>query len=248
MEFPACIRLPYLRPRKADPPFALYLCPGHIDADAASWLPPDLPLAQAEAARFSLELARLSLPELECMWLSARRDQAAQQIASQDEMRALAEFAGAATAADPVASAREMAQKLLLWRWFWEECQEEIASLATACELAERRLPAHFRDGQAESQAARAGGQSQPEPDTMWRPVTANAAFFLPQATGILAEGEMAADLMELLDFKPEANGHGQLRQAQAPLWQALGHSRPASGSAAAIYNPERVWFVWSEA
>ena len=247
MEFPACIRLPFLRPRKTGPQFALYLCPGHIDADAASWLPPDLPLARADAARFSLELARLSLPELECMWLSARRDQAAQKIASQAEMRALAEFAGAAAAVDPVASAREMAQKLLLWRWFWEECQEEIAQLATACELAERSLPAHFGDGQAESPDAMAS-RLQPEADAMWRPVTANAAFFLPPGTAILAEGEMAVDLMERLDFKPQAHEPGRLRRAQAPLWQALGHSRPASGSAAAIYNPERVWFVWSEA
>lgn len=237
-----------MRPGRTTFPFASYLSPGHRQSDHVSWLPPDLPLGQAEAAQFLKQLGKLSLPELETMRLITRRDYLADSIADQDEKLALAQFCGAPAPQDAFASAREMAQKLLLWRWFWEDCQEQIGSLARTCDEAEKLLPAHFLETGLPADTRASLADPEPEPDAMWRAVTANAAFFLPLETGILAEGEMARDLAERLEFEPAATASGHLRKTTAPLWQVLGHSRPARGVGEKIYNPDRVWFVWSSA
>lgn len=234
-----------MRPRPTGPSFARYLSPGH-EENPAAWKPADLPLAEPEARSFLSGLKSLKLHDLESMRLMARRDRLAEQIANQDESRDLALFAGAAPPRDGFSEARELAQKLLLWRWHWEECQEEIALLEAACAESERLLPGHFRESpNPERQRADAPDRGA---DLTWQTVTANAAFFIPCDTAILAEGDMALELAERLDFKPCGKGRENLASAQAPLWRALGHTRPASGSAARIYNPARAWLVWRSA
>ena len=79
-----------------------------------------------------------------------------------------------------------------------------------------------------------------------WRLVVANAMYFLPPDMPVLAEGPMAEDLQETLDFAPASPAHAPLAQAgllcaRAPAWRAMGKSRPTG---AQPLDVERQWLV----
>lgn len=234
MDFPDCIRLPFLR--QAGAAIGRVLWPGHADAPQGAWQPPDYPLAQEEAARFLAGIAELSLADLEAMRLASGINQISDEISWRDELAGLASFAGQGAKPGALLLARVQAQKALLWRWQFEGFLDEIGQLENACAASESSLRDLFSEEPGAAQEAAFERMGAP-----WQPVVASAAFFIPPDLAILADGDMARDLREALAFAPMPNG---MYGARAPLWLILGHSRPANGAAADIFNVERQWLV----
>lgn len=157
---------------------------------------------------------------------------------------------------------REQAQKALLWVWLQEERLAELAALARRWEDRAGGLAAALGVEQDEDQSA-LPGQDQSlyagialDPGLIppWRLVAANAAWFLPPEVPLLAEGPMAADLLENLTFRP-ASGYdepwaqilgctpaeAEILTASAPLWRAMGRTRPTN---VAALDMERIWVI----
>lgn len=212
------------------------LWPGHGPADPDAWMPPSYPLSEREASAFLDQLDRLSATDLESMRHGLSRNGVGNEIELRGEMADLLEFAGLDPGPRALALAAVQAQRLLLWRWRWEERLCEIQELERYCAEAMQRLPSEL-DGLEEKRDIE---EPQSPLRCAWQPVVANAAFFLPPELPLLATGEMACDLAETLEFAPA----GAVLRACAPLWQALGHSRPARGPARDIYNSERIWLI----
>lgn len=238
MELPECIRLPSLHGYGEAPALAgeMRLWPGHGPAVSGAWTPPAYPLSERDARAFLDQLDLLSAGDLETIRHALSRNGIAAGMDLRDEMADLLEFAGLAPGPRALALARIQAQRLLLWRWRWEERLAEISELEQLCEQALQRLPREL-DGLEETTPP-AGVQSPLR--CAWQPVVANAAFFLPPELPLLAADEMAVDLAEYLDFTDA----GAVFRAVAPLWRALGQSRPAQGPASEIYNCERTWLI----
>lgn len=236
MDFPVCIRLPYLRHGGlAQPiPGALHLWPGHGSAPDHSWEPQDYPLSPAEANAFLKGLASLSVADLEIMRNNLTSIQVSTEIGIQAEMAELAGFASCAPRPDGNRLAAIQAQKALLWDWIWEGSLDEIARLEAECNAAERRIPSLFHEPD-DFLPPPVHADELPFPS--WRPLVANACVFIPPEIPILAEGPMAAGLLEDLEFSDIGDN---IMQAVASLWQALGHTRPSSP----IYNAQRIWLV----
>lgn len=261
-----CICLPFLR-LSAPFPFARRLSPGLPAADAISFCPPGYPFSETEALAIFREFRNLSARDLESMRSSLMRSQIQGEIGQRAEWASLAAFAGAEKRSDPWELTRRLAQQILLWLLVMEENLAEIAALEAQCAACEARLPDHFREGSvgegdlaergAESWAAgswggaglwreRAAALQLPMP---WRVCVANAAIFLPEEIPLLLQGEMWEHVSELLDFGPARSLKNDsafgLQEAVAPLWQVLGHSRPArSGDQRLerVYNAPRIW------
>lgn len=238
MEPLACIRLPFLRASEETVQSCRSLWPGHGPTPAHAWAPTGYPLDHEAASAFLDALVNISLPELEMMRQTFSVGKIMADINILDEMAALARFAGNRPGTGALDLARTQAQKALLWRWLWEGSLAEIAALEAECNAAEQALPSFFQDNSASvPHASRAVKVIQFD---SWRSTTANAAVFIPTEMPILVEGRMAEDLTEILEFAPLSDT--DLLEARAPLWQALGLSRPVTGIAENIYNLNRSW------
>lgn len=239
MESPECIRLPSLHDCRSANAIRgeMRLWPGHGPAAPGAWMPPAYPLSERDASAFLEYLEQLSADDLETMRHALTSLHVAHEIRIRDEMADLLEFAGCLSGPRALELARIQAQRLLLWRWRWEEKLAEIQALEQLCQQAERKLPCELQ-GLEEDDC----NPSLPEEQLRcaWQPVVANAAFFLPPELPLLASGEMATDLADAMEFQKT----GDVASACAPLWQALGHSRPARGLASEIYNCERTWLI----
>ncbi len=229
------------------------LWPGHEDElPNGAWQPDNYPLPAVSASAFLSALEALSHHDLEVLRHSLSTRNFSNAIEESAENAAMAEFAGRRKLRDSWQLARELAQRLLLWSWHHEKALGELDELESKCLAAEQALRKNFLEpGDVDLNHA-----DRPDPGSSfnWRPVVANAAFFIPPGVAIFAEGEMAAEIEERLNFEDANPGlygfereDGVLLQAIAPLWAALGHSRQAADRAAAIYNPSRVWLIWRE-
>lgn len=227
------------------------LWPGHAETRLAnSWQPETYPLNPGAASCFLGRLQAMSWRDLESMRHSLSAVAYRSAVEESGELAALARFTGKRVAKDSQVIAAELAQQLLLWSWHWESIQQDLASLEQACYAQELALDDCLSGG--DDVAARQPGNGYGAiQELAWRPVVANALFFIAPEQAIVAEGEMAKDLGELLDFESceagaygVASGLGELVQAEAPLWQALGYSRPVNGEAARIYNQARIWLI----
>ena len=249
METPACIRLPYMRPAM-NPALAGFrtLWPGHADPmPETAWRPANYPLKPAAAASFLQSLELMGCDELDAMRNAWSASQFSAFVNDSEELASIGMFAGRPRLRGAFEAALELAQQLLLWSWRQEQILGELKELERECLLKEQAIPENFLEAGAARGAAEAAS---PGMELSWRPVVANAAFFISPAQAILAEGRMAEELPEFLEFKkPDSGGFGLkgggFLEARGPLWQALGHSGPARTEAAKIYNPERVWLVW---
>lgn len=256
-----CIRLPFLLNTDTSPApdGARYLWPGLPDADAGIfWSPDSYPWQPEEAARFLDELRGMDARALADMRSGLSPGQIAANTAWREEMGNLSDLvAERHTLADTRMRRllRERAQRILLWLRLQEELLLEIAAIDARCEQAQARLQDHFQENSPQMPETVV---VQPDWSLLphWRVCVVNACFFLEPEMPILAEGEMAADLLDRLDFQPAPEWFAgesapRIVSARAPLWRALGQSRPdteLAGSAGAIlrqiYGVERIWLA----
>ena len=155
---------------------------------------------------------------------------------------------------------REQAQKTLLWLWLQEERLAELDELARRYATNAGSLTAAL--GVEEDEGPRGlpflGAPIVLDPALVppWRLAAANAAYFLPEDAALAVEGPMREDLLERLEFSPAprraellgcpADRAGEIVEARAPLWRALGHSRPARADGPLV--EERLWLTWGRA
>ena len=155
---------------------------------------------------------------------------------------------------------REQAQKTLLWLWLQEERLAELDELARRYATNAGSLTAAL--GVEEDEGPRGlpflGAPIALDPALVppWRLAAANAAYFLPEDAALAVEGPMREDLLERLEFRPApqradmlgcpAERAGEIVEARAPLWRALGHSRPARPDGPLV--AERLWLTWRRA
>ncbi|MDE5832456.1 MAG: hypothetical protein K2H64_05660 [Desulfovibrio sp.] len=238
--------LPGLRPRPEDA--GARLDPGFLDYPPPGAYRPDYPLSPG-AAREKLEA--ISLRDLTGLEVArhgfepfAERDKA--KLAK--ELSDIASFAGANPSQPNADQIFERAQEWLLWIWRMEEEALEIAALEAKCLGIDLALAGNFGEGQARTEDIR----SRPDPALAppWRVCVKNAMHFCPPELPILAEGAMAADLRDFLEFEPAEAVRPDLGDAflinLSPLWKILGQSgpvEPESGKAE-IFNSRRVWLV----
>lgn len=244
-------------------PAAQRLWPGHRPEGGevpAGWhVPSDYPFGMAEAASLLAAFGGLTARDLEGARDAADRERELRRARELGEMADLAAFAGGGEDASPRgragASARvaaEQAQKLLLWLWLQEERLADLAELASGCARSLGGLALRFGEEEGCEPTATPPEAALPlHPGLIppWRVAAASAALFVSAETVFFVEGPMREDLLDSLDFAPapewaEALGcapeHAdRLVAAEAPLWRALGRSRPEGA-------PElRVWVTW---
>lgn len=246
------IRLPFLRPRgraDAEKPF-LRLWPGLPgQRPPTHWLPGGFPYTPAQAGAILNDLAGMDVNDLESWRGRLTGPGQAATASAQSELAAIASFASGSCGEKEEKlelAAREMAQKTLLWIWLAEMRLEEIARLARGCSSSLAALSSPILEPEEAAGGDPLDISGAPAPS--WRACVASAALFLPCDALILAEGEMAADLQERLDFSPHS---GTCRIARAPLWRVLGRPRPPerfsglkSPFLAAVNCRERLWLV----
>lgn len=258
-------------------PGALRLWPGLPDdlcitpaAPApARYRPTNYPFSRREAAACLADLRQMDMAALSGLPLGAAVTDNARHARRLAELAALKELDGLDQAAPPAAAAarrerleREQAQKVLLWLWLQEERLAELAELARRYADNAGRLSAALGAGEDDHPCALPfpGASITPDPALVppWRPAAANAAYFLPGEVALAAEGPMRADLLEQLDFSPAPHyaallgcppeKAGEIVQARAPIWRALGHSRPPKRGADGPLGVERIWLTWRRA
>lgn len=237
------------------------LWPGHRPEGGevpAGWhRPSGYPFGMAEAASLLAAFRGLDARDLEGARDAADRARQQQRARELGEMADLAAFAGAGADAAPSggASARvaaEQAQKLLLWLWLQEERLADLAELASGCARSLSGLALRFGEEEAAKPAATAPEAALPlHPGLIppWRVAAASAVLFVSAETVFFVEGPMREELLESLDFAPApewaerlgcAPGDaGRLVAARAPLWRALGRTRPEGPAEV------RVWITW---
>ena len=251
---------------------ALLLWPGLPQApQEGAYCPADYPFSQRQAAACLEDLRQMgdaALSGLPVGATAAANPRAARRASEMALLRGLdgadTEAALKAEAARKLRIELEQAQKALLWAWLQEERMGELADMARV--LAQKSgmftRSLGVEDEEADALAASGGfagtgilgapvsldlGLMPP-----WRLVVANAMYFLPPDMPILAEGPMAEDLLETLDFAPASPEHAPLAQAPAPAqaallcarvpaWRAMGKSRPTG---AQPLDVERQWLV----
>ena len=258
---------------QAGPAAALLLWPGLPNTPQQGlYCPADYPFSQREAAACLEDLRQMgdaALSGLPVGVTAASNPRAARRAS---EMALLREIGGAdneaalkAEAARKLRIELEQAQKALIWAWLQEERMGELAdmaqTLAQKSSVFTRSLGLDETDaGEAKeltSPGAYAGAGILGAPISLdlglmppWKMVTANAMYFLPPGLPILAEGAMAEDLQEELDFVPVADSalaadaalaDAALLCARAPAWRAMGRSRPTGALA---LDEERLWLV----
>ncbi len=292
-----CIRLPFLRGSLTDRcaentpvalPAALLFWPGLPQApQAEAYCPANYPFAPREAAVCLEDLRRMGDEALSGLPVGPAATGNARAARRASEMALLRELGNADSEAALKAEAArkqrielEQAQKALIWAWLQEERMGELADMARALaqksELFTRSLGLEDGDvsglGAAEGHAG-AGILGAPLSLDLglmppWRLVTANAMYFLPPDLPILAEGPMAEDMLEDMEFIP-ASGQAasggaaiaasegtasaatgattrsadmpDLLQAQAPAWRALGRTQPTGSWPLDV---ERLWLI----
>lgn len=252
---------------------ALLLWPGLPQAPLESvYCPPNYPFSQRQAAACLEDLRLMGDAALSGLPVGATAAANPRAARRASEMALLRELGGAdneaalkAEAARKLRIELEQAQKALLWTWLQEERMAELAELARAFAQKSgtftRSLGVADEDADAlgaSNDYAGAGILGAPVSLDLglmppWRLVVANAMYFLPPDMPILAEGPMAEDLQETLDFAHAASAqapadvaHASLAQAallcaRAPAWRAMGRSRPTG---AQPLDAERQWFV----
>lgn len=203
-----------------------------------AWQPENYPMTNEQADSFLRQVEALSLPDLDTLRHTFTSSEVASQMDRLDELEQIAKFAGRPGRIDALEAGRIQAQKVLLWRWSQESSLAEIALLEEKCAQAEKAIPECFLEAAADVKAQEPLCGSIP---ASWPSIVANAAFFIPEDIPIAAEGQMAADLDERLRFSENTDGW---LCAAAPLWTVLGHTRPATGRAAGVYNVERLWII----
>ena len=231
--------------------------------------PSNYPFSEREAAACLADLRQMDVAALSGLPLGAAVAGNARNARQQAELAALKDLDRLDGATPPAADAarrerleREQAQKTLLWLWLQEERLAELADLARRYADNAGRLTAAL--GVEEDERPRGlpflGASIALDPSLVppWRLAAANAAYFLPGDAALAAEGPMRADLLERLDFSPAphyaellgcpAEQADEIVEARAPLWRALGHSRPPERDADGPLAVERVWLTWRRA
>lgn len=250
------------------------LCIVDAVADAAApapgrYRPADYPFSPREAAACLADLRQMDRAALSGLPLGAAvggNARNARQLAELAALKDLDGLDGTAPSSAEMARRerleREQAQKALLWLWLQEERLAELADLARRYADNAGRLSAAL--GVEEDERPRGlpflGASIALDPALVppWRLAAANAAYFLPREAALAAEGPMRADLLERLDFSPAPHyatllgcpekRAGEIVRARAPLWRALGHSRPPEGGVDSPLGVERVWLTWRRA
>lgn len=247
-------------------PAAQRLWPGHRPEGGevpAGWhRPSGYPFGMAEAASLLAAFDGLDARDLADARDAADRALQEQRARELGEMADLAAFAAAcgeepsprarAGAPAPARIAAEQAQKLLLWLWLQEERLADLAELASGCALGLSRLAQGFGEEDAPEPGAtppEAGLPLHPGLVPPWRVACASAALFVDAETVFFVEGPMRGELLDSLDFRPAPQwamalgcapeDAGRLVAAEAPLWRALGRTRPEGPGGL------RVWITW---
>ncbi|CAK7046340.1 MAG: hypothetical protein DESF_01938 [Desulfovibrio sp.] len=276
-----CIRLPFLRGSLADRhaedartalPATLLLWPGLPQPPQTGvFCPADYPFGPREAAACVEDLRRMGDEALSGLPVGAASAGNARAARHASEMAMLRELGNAdsqaalrAEAARRLRIEHEQAQKTLLWVWLQEERMAELADMAHALARKSESFTRSLGVDEGDAQGAgdfeyHAGAGILGMPVTLdlglmppWRLVTANAMHFLPPDMPILAEGLMAEDMQEEMDFNP-ATVHAaipatilpRLLQAHAPAWRILGRTQPTGSPP---LDAERLWLVWRPA
>lgn len=244
-------------------PAALRLWPGHRPPGGeipAGWhAPAAYPFSHAEAEACLAAFASLDARDLAGARDAADRAQQerrAKELGEMADLTAFAESSGeGASFPRREATARvaaEQAQKLLLWLWLQEERLAELAELASGCVRGLGLLARGFGEEDAPEPAPGAPEAELPlHPGLIppWRPAAASAVLFVDAGTVFFVEGPMRGELLESLDFRPASEWGERLGcapedaerlvAAEAPLWRALGRTRPEGPAEV------RVWITW---
>lgn len=237
----------------------------------AHWRPGSYPFDPARALAIYQDFKNMDTRDLEISRMSKKLLANAENAGLLEEMEALASFSGQAPQGNRPSGAGikerimlEQAQKTLIWIWLQEERVLEINNLLGKTEKISSLLAGNFLENDAarvsplEIGAAAAGKDESRDSAVFdfsllpsWRTVLANAAIFIPCETAIWAQGEMAVDLADTIEFKDEAKREkGRnifFSIARAPLWQALGRRAPwpENEPMSASFNQERIWLIW---
>lgn len=227
-----------------DAPLSLW--PGLPGMPETGWWSPEYPFTPQEARACLADMCAMGEAALSGVPLQAlaARDASPAAARSAEELEDLSRFArtGALDGPSDLSSsalelARKAAQKALLWAWLLEERALELRALARtyatgAARLADALGAEHEEEDMPELAALNAHTDAHLAEDPgllpPWRIVLENAALFLPARARILVDNaDMAADLGEVLDFAPAPDGG---REAEGPLWKALGRTTPRPG------------------
>lgn len=204
-----CVRLPFLGVRTSHPYIASdnikYLCPGLNTGNQQYSMQINWPLSFEQAAGIFKDFQQMSVHDLSTLCHSAEFNQNAQAIQYRnewDELKQAGNFDFEKGNANN-SKARELtliqAQKMLIWCLHRENILHEIQSLEKQCQQQANRLLSAFSDENLPQNVCR-------EECFLpgWKACVLNALLFLSEETAILAEGAMAEDLLDLLDFAPD--------------------------------------------
>ncbi|MDE7240896.1 hypothetical protein, partial [Desulfovibrio sp.] len=222
--------------------------------------PRGYPFGMAEAAALLAAFGGLDARDLAGARDAADRARQERRARELGEMADLAAFAadpggesprGSARGPAPSRVAAEQAQKLLLWLWLQEERLAELAELASGCACGLGRLAGTFGEEEAAEPVAAPREALPLHPGLIppWRPAAASAVLFVAAETVFFVEGPMREELLDSLDFAPAPEWGERLGcapedaqrlvAAEAPLWRALGRTRPDG------HGGRRVWITW---
>ena len=222
------------------------LWPGLPDMPKTGWWSPEYPFTPEEAGICLADMCAMGEAALSGVPLQAlaARDASPAAARSAEELEDLSRFARTGTLEEvselspsTLELTRRAAQKALLWAWLLEERALEVRALAQtyatgAARLADTLGVEHEEGEMPQLAALNAHTEAHLEEDPgllpPWRTVLENATLFLPARARILVDNaDMAADLDDVLDFAPASDGG---REAEAPLWKALGRTTPRPG------------------
>lgn len=251
-----CVRLPYLRCKQKLPFRALRLCPGLPDDKVCDLsYQPHYPYKPAQAAAILTDMRGYGADELRQMTTLETGMALQGELGLRNELHEIARFAGYATThAEKSELVARQAHKILLWRWLYEELHEEMAALESDYERKTTELAACFQDENISAPENRLEHVGLPEAG--WRSVLANALVFLPDNVAIFAEGCMAEELLEMLDFQPAPEFAfrlgcppeigDKLLAASATAAHILGKPHQASASDQNSLYSQRIWLCWN--
>jgi hypothetical protein len=252
------------------------LWPGLPHAPVSGWYcPEDWPFTPGQALACLSDMQQMGQAALSGLCVgsfaagnNARLSRQESEAAARDALNASLgdmDAVHAAASAREALIARQQAQKILLWAWQQEERLADLSGLLADFTEQETRLAAVLAGEEGDSSMPESAAESSPEDagalglqvdrDLLpsWRLVLSSALHFVPDGTLIAAEGDMAEELLDVLDFSPAAHRQeilgelqpdcaGSLLEARAPAWKVLGRSRPTAQS---VLDAERVWLVW---
>lgn len=227
------------------------LCPGLPLNENSGYLQINWPLSEELSSALLKEMRNLSTTELENYINLISYQNNASEIKFQDEMHSLKKFATGNPADDKKKKhlLLEQAQKILLWWWRKEQLQEEIAILSQQY-LAQSIKLANILDNAGDDSYSFA-----PDSSAMsWEICLFNALFFLPDSIGIFAEGAMAEDISQSLEFKPASDNIPESKNAgdkflcaqacAAELFHNKSIPKHLSGEILSGLNKRRRWII----